>query len=119
MLCVKIKPGLYYAIPKRQWFKGSAGKESSCNAGDPGSIPGWGGSAGKGNGKPSQYSWLGNPWIEESGRIQSLRLQRVGPDLVTKKQHIIGLTACSLDVLMWQISQDFPKFKILLPISQI
>ena len=35
----------------------SAGKESSCNAGDPGSIPGSGGSAGKGIDYPFQYSW--------------------------------------------------------------
>ena len=31
--------------------------ESACNAGDPGSIPGWGRSAGEGIGYPLQYSW--------------------------------------------------------------
>ena len=36
---------------------GSAGKESTCNAGDPGLIPGLGGSAGEGIGYPLQYSW--------------------------------------------------------------
>ena len=36
---------------------GSAGKESACNAGDPGSIPGSGVSAGEGTGYPLQYSW--------------------------------------------------------------
>ena len=35
----------------------SAGKESSCNAGEPGSIPGLGRSSGKGIGYPLQYSW--------------------------------------------------------------
>ena len=35
----------------------SAGKESTCNAGDPGSIPGLGRSSGKGIGYPLQYSW--------------------------------------------------------------
>ena len=35
----------------------SVGKESICNAGDPGSIPGSGRSAGEGNGNPLQYSW--------------------------------------------------------------
>ena len=35
----------------------SAGKESTCNAGDPGSIPGSGRSAGEGIGYPLQYSW--------------------------------------------------------------
>ena len=36
----------------------SAGKESACNAGDPGSIPGLGRSTGEGIGYPLQYSWL-------------------------------------------------------------
>ena len=35
----------------------SAGKESVCNAGDPGSIPRLGRSAGEGIGYPLQYSW--------------------------------------------------------------
>ena len=34
----------------------SAGQESSCNAGDPGSIPGLGRSPGEGIGYPLQYS---------------------------------------------------------------
>ena len=36
-------------------------KESSCNAGDPGLIPGLGRSPGEGNGHPTQYSCLENP----------------------------------------------------------
>ena len=35
----------------------SAGKESACNAGDPGLIPGWGRSARGGISYPLQYSW--------------------------------------------------------------
>ena len=35
----------------------SAGKESSCNAGDPGAIPGLGTSLEEGIGYPLQYSW--------------------------------------------------------------
>ena len=39
-------------------FPGSlAGKESSCNAGDPCSIPGSGRSSGQGKGYPLQYLW--------------------------------------------------------------
>ena len=39
-------------------FAGSTdGKESTCNAGDPGLIPGSGRSAGEGIGYPLQYSW--------------------------------------------------------------
>ena len=40
---------------------GSGGKESACNAGDLGSIPGMGRSPGGGHGSPLQYSCLENP----------------------------------------------------------
>ena len=39
----------------------SVGKESACNAGDIGLIPGLGRSPGEGNGNPPQYSGLENP----------------------------------------------------------
>ena len=39
---------------------GSAGEESACNAGDLGSIPGFGRSFGEGNSYPLQYSGLEN-----------------------------------------------------------
>ena len=39
---------------------GSDGKESACNAGNSGSIPGLGRSPGEGNGNPLQYSCLEN-----------------------------------------------------------
>ena len=38
----------------------SVGKESACNAGDPGLIPGLGRSPGEGNGYPVHYSGLEN-----------------------------------------------------------
>ena len=40
---------------------GSDGKESTCNTGDPGSIPGSGKSPGEGLGNPLQDSCLENP----------------------------------------------------------
>ena len=40
---------------------GSDGKESACNAGDSGTIPGSGRSPGEGNGNPLQHSCLENP----------------------------------------------------------
>ena len=46
---------------------GSDGKESSCNAGDLGSIPGLGKSPEGGHGNPLQYSCLENPM---DGRAQ-------------------------------------------------
>ena len=39
---------------------GSAGKESACNVGDLGSVPGLGKSPGEGKGYPLQYSSLEN-----------------------------------------------------------
>jgi len=39
----------------------SDSKESACNAGDPGSFPGWGRSPGAGHGNRLQYSCLENP----------------------------------------------------------
>ena len=39
------------------FLQGVVGKESACNAGDSGSIPGLGRSAGEGIGYPLQYSW--------------------------------------------------------------
>ena len=39
---------------------GSDGKESSCNLGDSGLIPGSRRSPGEGNGNPLEYSWQEN-----------------------------------------------------------
>jgi len=36
-------------------------QETTCDTGDAGLIPGSGRSPGKGNGKPLEYSYLGNP----------------------------------------------------------
>ena len=48
-------------LPSFRGFSGgSDGKESACNAGDPGLIPGLGRSPGEGNGNPLQYSCLEN-----------------------------------------------------------
>ena len=57
---------------------GSVGKESACNEGDLGLIPGSGRSPGLGNGNPLQYSCLGNPMDRGLGRLQSMGLKRVG-----------------------------------------
>ena len=46
--------------------RGSDGKESACNAGDLGLIPGLGRSPGGGHGNPLQYSSLENPHGQRS-----------------------------------------------------
>ena len=47
---------------------GSDGKESACNAGDPGSISELGRSPGEENGNPLQYSCLENSMDREAWR---------------------------------------------------
>ena len=64
----------------------SVGKESTCNAGDPGSIPGSRRSAGEGIGYPLQYSWaslvaqlvknlptMWETWLQSLGREDPLK----------------------------------------------
>ena len=58
---VKILTSLKITVINTQGFPGgSAGKESACNVGDLGLIPGLGRSAGEGKGYPFQYSGLEN-----------------------------------------------------------
>ena len=45
---------------------GSVDKDSACNAGDTGSIPGLGRSPGGGHDNPLQYSCLGNSMDREA-----------------------------------------------------
>ena len=61
----------------------SDGKESVCNAGDLGSIPGSGRSPGEGNGNPSSILAWRIPWTEEPDRLQFMGSQRVGHDRTT------------------------------------
>ena len=52
---------LFFMLPPPGFFGGSVCKETACNAGDPGSIPGLGRSPGEGTGNLLQYSCLENP----------------------------------------------------------
>ena len=59
-------------------FSGSsAGKESACNAGDPGSIPGSGRSPGEGNSCPLQYPGLENSMHSSGGCKESEKTERL------------------------------------------
>ena len=64
----------------RDFSSGLDGKESACNAGDPGLTPRSGRSPGEENGYSLQCSSLENPWTEEPGGLQSMGSQRVGHD---------------------------------------
>ena len=70
-----------------QWLQhwgfagGSEGKASACNAGDPGSIPGWEDPLQKEMATHSSTVAWKIPGTEEPGRLQSYQgLQRVGHD---------------------------------------
>ena len=64
----------------------SVGKESACNAGDLGSIPGLGRSPGEGNGNSLQYSCLENPMDRGIWQAIVHGVARVRHDLVTKER---------------------------------
>ena len=86
---------LSYSSYGLSFLGSSAGEESACNAGDPDSIPGSGGSRGEGIGYPCLYSGLENPhgqrslagyspWGAKSGtRLSGERTQHGrGPQLI-------------------------------------
>ena len=62
----------------------SVGKESACNAGDPGSIPGSGGCPGEGNDNSLQYSCLEHPMDKGAWQATVHGFTRVGHDWATK-----------------------------------
>ena len=57
---------------------GSDGKESACNEGDLGLIPGSGRSLENGMATHSSILAWRIPWIEETGGLQSMGSHRVG-----------------------------------------
>ena len=83
---------------------GSDGKESACNAGDPGSIPGSGRSPGEGNGNSLQYSRLENPTAEEPGGLQSIGAQK--SDTAEQLKHMRDLWPESLIILSCDVKSS-------------
>ena len=90
-----------------RWLPGgSDGKESACNAGDLGSIPGLGRSPGGGHGNPLQVFLPGeSPWTEEPGGLKSMGSQRVRHNWVTK------LSTQLKTSLTWEIKETFRSIK--------
>ena len=81
----------------------SVGKESACNAGHPGSIPGSGRSAGEGIDYPLQYSWASlvaqtvkNPpamqetWVGSLGWEDPLEKRKATHSSIVKESVYIG-----------------------------
>ena len=95
-------------------------KESTCNVGDLGLIPGLGRSPGGGHGSPIQYSCLGiSHGAEEPGGLQSMRLQRVGHNLATKQQHnAISLILSHIYLYNMRMSNLFFPFLLFLLVYQ-
>ena len=66
---------------------GSDGKESTCNAGDLGSIPGSGRSSGEENSNPLQYSCLENPKDRGAWRFTVHRVAKSRTRLSDTAEH--------------------------------
>ena len=79
-LHVTLSKEFYLIYPRLSGFSaGSDSKESACNAGDLGLIPGLRRSPGEGK-IPSSVLARGIPWTEEPGGLQCLGSQKVGHD---------------------------------------
>ena len=79
----------------------SVGKESTCNAGQPSSIPGLGRSSGQGIGYPFQYYWasLVAQLVKNSPTMRGTWVQSLGWQDPLKK----GITTHS-SILAWEIT---------------
>ena len=76
-------------LPYLPYFPGgSAGKESTCNAGDPGLIRSSGRSPREGNGNPLQYFCLGNPMDRGTWWATVHVVARVTHDLQLNHYHL-------------------------------
>ena len=71
---------------------GSDGKETSCNAEDPGSILGWKDALEKGMAIHSNILAWQIPWTEKSDALQSMVLQRVRHNSLTNTFAMIQTT---------------------------
>ena len=78
----------------------SVGKESACNARDPGSIPGLGRSAGEGIGYPLEYYWasLVAQLVKNQPAMQETPVQFLGQGDPLEKG-----TATHSSILAWRI----------------
>ena len=79
MASIPRQPMDFFRRTAREWHHfhemiqptgGSDGKESACNVGDLGSVPGLRRSPGGERGNPLQYSCLENPWTEDPQGLQ-------------------------------------------------
>ena len=90
---------------------GSVSKDSSCNIGDTGSIPGLGRSPREGNSNPLQYSHLGNPMDRRAWRatVHGVTKQSDMTEQLNNNSKTLKFKALIL-------SLDNPTFRLLLDI---
>ena len=84
----------------------SDGKESACNVGDLGSIPGLRRSHGRGHGNPLQYSCLKNPHRQRPAGYNPWD-RRVRPFRMTKHNFVILLDSCPCDIFSCMLHHTF------------
>ena len=84
IICTHILYIYIIYINTRGFPHSSVGKESECNAGDPGLIPGSARYPGERNGKPLQYSCLENPMDRGAWWATVHGVARVKHSLATK-----------------------------------
>ena len=107
--------------PRKDLPDSSVGKESACNAGDTGSIPGSGRSLGEGIGYPLQYSGLENPMdctvcgvAKSRTRLSDFhftslgctRSRHIGSSIFIVSCRVLSVAACKLLVAAYGI--QFP-----------
>ena len=97
-------------ICKQGFPCGSAGKESACNAGDLGSIPGLGRFPGEGKVYPLQYSGVENS-------IQSMGSQRVGHNWATFTSLHLSTTSTTwkAQLICIKLNLNFKLSRLIIP----
>ena len=88
-ICKHTENGIYLVPTLYLGFPSSlAGKESACDAEDPGSIPGLGRSPGEGIGYPLWYSWasLVAQMVKNPPAMQETRVQSLGQEDLLEKE---------------------------------
>ena len=89
---------------------GLDGKESTCNVGDLGSIPGLGRSSGGGHGNPLQYSCL-----EVHGDAKSQPQERLSTDYIAPQRMMCGVFT-RLEGSASGSSRDDPSLSVAVPL---
>ena len=94
---------------KRGFPGSSADKESTCNAGDPGWIPGSGRYLGEGIGCPLQYSWasLVPQMVKNPPAMWETWVQSLGWE-----DPLVEGMATHSDILAWRIPMDRRAWRV-------